>query len=96
MQAIEDALKAEGVSLSTRTRKIALGEKLLPFWPHEHFTRAKLIAGSLSAESELKHLWNRSSLADNRSAMTFCMTCCFENTEPWTLGMRRLTRSFRA
>lgn len=66
LRAIENTLSEEGVRLSTRTRKIAVGEKLLPFWPHEHFTRAKLIAGSLSAEAELKHLWNRSSVADNR------------------------------
>lgn len=64
LRAIEATLSAEGVRLSTRTKKIAVGEKLLPFWPHEHFTRTKLIAGSLSAVAELKHLWNRSSLAD--------------------------------
>ncbi|KAL8425104.1 hypothetical protein Efla_001493 [Eimeria flavescens] len=63
---IENALRAEGVRLTTRTKRIAAGGKLLPLWPHEHFTRAKLIAGSLAAEEEFKHLWNRASLADSR------------------------------
>ncbi|KAL8274714.1 hypothetical protein Esti_001429 [Eimeria stiedai] len=66
LQLLEDMLKAEGVRVVTRTKKISAAGKLLPFWPHEHFTRAKLIAGTLSAEEELKHLWNRSSLADTR------------------------------
>ncbi|KAL8447025.1 hypothetical protein Emag_004497 [Eimeria magna] len=66
LQLLEDMLKAEGIRVVTRTKKISAAGKLLPFWPHEHFTRAKLIAGTLSAEEELKHLWNRSSLADTR------------------------------
>lgn len=66
LRAIESALGAEGVSLNIHTRKISVGDRVLPFWPHEHFTRNKLIAGSLSAEKEIKHLWNRSSLTDNR------------------------------
>lgn len=65
LQTLENALKEEGVELITRPKKIAAGEKVLSFWPHEHFTRAKLIAGTLSAEPELKHLWNRSSLTDD-------------------------------
>ncbi|CDI87035.1 hypothetical protein, conserved [Eimeria praecox] len=65
LQTLENALKEEGVELTTRPKKIAAGEKVLSFWPHEHFTRAKLIAGTLSAEPELKHLWNRSSLTDD-------------------------------
>lgn len=65
LQTLEKALKEEGVQMNTRPKKIAAGDKVLSFWPHEHFTRAKLIAGTLSAEPELKHLWNRSSLADD-------------------------------
>ncbi|CDJ64118.1 hypothetical protein, conserved [Eimeria necatrix] len=65
MQMLESSLLEEGVQMSKRTKKIAIGEKVLPFWPHEHFTRAKLIAATLSAEPELKHLWNRSSLTDD-------------------------------
>lgn len=68
---LENSLLEEGVQMSTRTKKIAVGEKVLPFWPHEHFTRAKLIAGTLSAEQELKHLWNRSSLTDDRYLQVF-------------------------
>ncbi|CDJ49969.1 Nicalin-1, related [Eimeria brunetti] len=65
LQALETALKEEGVELLTRPKKIAGGEKVLSFWPHEHFTRTKLIAGTISAETELKHFWNRSSLTDD-------------------------------
>ncbi|XP_026189737.1 uncharacterized protein LOC34618914 [Cyclospora cayetanensis] len=63
--ALERALLAEGIDLAVKTKKLAVGERALPLWPHELFTRAKVIAGTLSAEAEVKHLWNRQGLTDD-------------------------------
>ncbi|OEH74647.1 hypothetical protein cyc_02002 [Cyclospora cayetanensis] len=74
--ALERALLAEGIDLAVKTKKLAVGERALPLWPHELFTRAKVIAGTLSAEAEVKHLWNRQGLTDDQrsAAMPACCT----------------------
>lgn len=64
LKTIETALNAEGVEVNTRVKKLAVADQVRLFWSHDRFTLAKLMAGSLSTETNLKHWWNRSSLLD--------------------------------